>query len=80
VVDGLDDDIRPFIERTILEEGLGIVDASEEEIQLLISRRAYPVWADFTLADMISLRARIGVPTPPPSFPRSLFSVCFRLT
>lgn len=47
----------------ILQEGLGILDASEEEIELLISRRAYPIFVEFTLADMISLRARIGVPS-----------------
>ena len=53
-----------------MEQGLGIVDASDDEIELLISRRAYPVWTEFILAQMISLRARIGVapassPLPP---------------
>jgi len=72
-VDFLDDNLRSFIEKTILEQGLGIVDASDDEIELLISRRAYPVWTEFTLAEMISLRAGIGVvPTSPP-FPLLLW-------
>jgi alkaline phosphatase len=68
VAENEDEDIRPFLEKAVLEEGLGIMDATEEELALLIEKRKYPVWADFLLADMISLRARIGVLFLPPNF------------
>jgi len=67
MVDCLDGNIRWFIENTILEQGLGIMDASDDEIEQLISLRAYPVWTEFILADMISHRAHIGV-LPHPRF------------
>jgi len=41
--------------------GLGICDATKEEIDLLVSFRSSALLADFTLADMISRRAQIGV-------------------
>ena len=59
----LGDDVRAFIEKEIIELGLGICDATKEEIDLLVSFRSSAVHADFTLADMISRRAQIGVCT-----------------
>ena len=56
-----DDDIRDFIENNIIQAKLGIYDATEKEIELLISNRANSMAADYILADMISRRAQIGV-------------------
>ena len=53
--------MRKFIEKKIVEEGLGISDATKSEIDLLLSYKSSALLADYTLADMISGRARIGV-------------------
>jgi len=58
---GVDGDVREFIERTIVREGLGIYDASREEIDTLLGYRSSALLSDFTLANMISQRAQIGV-------------------
>jgi hypothetical protein len=55
------DDVRGFVEKEIVERGLGISDALKEEIDMLISYRSRAVAIDYTLADMISRRSRIGV-------------------
>jgi hypothetical protein len=55
------DDIRRFLEDTIVQERLGIYDATKEEIDKLLSYRSNALLSDFTLADMISRRAQIGV-------------------
>lgn len=57
----VDDDIREYIEKTIVQEGLGIHDATKEEMKLLIKYRSNALFVDYILADMISRRARIGV-------------------
>jgi hypothetical protein len=54
------DDVREFLEK-IIEEHLGIYDATKKEIDQLVSYRSSPKILDYTLADMISRRARIGV-------------------
>jgi alkaline phosphatase len=56
-----DTNVRAYIEETIVKEGLGIYDASEEEIDQLMKVRSSAVRADFTMADMVSRRAEIGV-------------------
>ena len=55
------DNARKFIEKKIVQEGLGIHDATKSEIDLLVSHKSSSLLADYTLADMISTRARIGV-------------------
>ena len=56
--------MREFIEKEIIEMGLGICDATKEEIDLLVSFRTNALLSDYTLADMISRRAQIGVCIP----------------
>lgn len=56
-----DDDVREFIEETIVQDGLGIYDAKKAEIDKLVSLRSSALFAAYTLADMISRRAQIGV-------------------
>jgi hypothetical protein len=56
-----DDDVREFIEETIVKDGLGIYDATKAEIDKLISLRTSSSFAAYALADMISRRAQIGV-------------------
>ena len=57
----LDPDVQKFIENTIMRDGLGIDDATEEEIRTLIAHRSDASFVDRALADMISQRAQIGV-------------------
>ena len=57
------ENVRVFIEKEIVEIGLGIYDAKKEEIDMLVSFRSSALLADFALADMVSRRARIGVPS-----------------
>ena len=57
----VDDDVEKFIKQTIVEEGLGIHDATKSEIDLLVSYKSSALLADYTLADMVSRRAQIGV-------------------
>jgi len=59
------DNVREFIEKEIIESGLGICDATKEEVDRLVSFRSSALLADYTLADMISRRAQIGVCIPP---------------
>jgi hypothetical protein len=54
-------DMHHFIEETIVKDGLGIHDASEMEIDALMALKSNALLADYTLADMVSRRARIGV-------------------
>ena len=58
------DNVREFIEKEIIESGLGICDATKEEIDLLVSFRTNALLSDYALADMISRRAQIGVCIP----------------
>jgi hypothetical protein len=70
------DDVRGFIEETIIRDGLGIWNATREEVDAIMNYRTNALLSDYTLADMVSRRARIGVPplaspvtcpqTPPP--------------
>ena len=53
--------VREYIEETIVKQGLGIYDATKAEIEHLIKVRSSALLADFTMADMISRRAQIGV-------------------
>lgn len=51
---------RAFVTDTILRDSLGITDATKREINALMGlRRKKPI--DLYLADMISLRAQLGV-------------------
>ena len=54
-------DVRTFIQDTIVKNGLGIRDATEKEIDTLVGFKSNALLADYTLANMISRRARIGV-------------------
>jgi hypothetical protein len=54
-------DHREFIEKNIVQDGLGIHDATHHEIETLMLYKSSAVLADYTLADMISRRAQIGV-------------------
>jgi hypothetical protein len=53
--------MQHFIEETVVKNGLGIHDASEMEIDTLMALKSNALLADYTLADMVSRRARIGV-------------------
>jgi hypothetical protein len=53
--------MQHFIEETIVKNGLGIYDASEMEIETLMALKSNALLADYTLADMVSRRAHIGV-------------------
>ena len=55
------DDVREFIEKNIVNEGLGIFDATKSEIDLLVSYKSLVLLLVYALADMISKRAQIGV-------------------
>ena len=57
-------DVRKYIQETIVKDGLGIHDATEKEIDILVGYKSNAQMADFTLADMISRRAQIGVSRP----------------
>lgn len=53
-----------FLSKVIIENGLGIEDATEEEIERLLSWKAGEDSVDdfgYILADMVSRRALIGV-------------------
>ena len=54
-------DVRTFIQDTIVKNGAGIRDATEKEIDTLMGFKSNALLADYTLADMISRRAQIGV-------------------
>jgi hypothetical protein len=53
--------MQHFVEETIVKNGLGIHDAHKTEIDKLVSLKSNALLADYTLADMVSRRARIGV-------------------
>ena len=57
-------DVRQYIQETIVKDGLGVHDATEKEIDTLMGYKSNALVADFTLADMISRRAQIGVSPP----------------
>lgn len=48
---------RQFVKKKLVEEGLGVTDASDEEIERIISN---PALSAYTFADIISRRAQIG--------------------
>jgi alkaline phosphatase len=48
---------RRFVKKELVEEGLGVMDASDEEIDLIISN---PALSAYAFADIISRRAQIG--------------------
>ena len=54
-------DERKFVEKVIVQEGLGIYDATHAEVESLLAVRASALQSDYMLADMISRRAQIGV-------------------
>lgn len=54
---GQDSKFRQYIIEELVQKGLGITDASDEEAQLLIDSPALSV---YTFADMVSRRAQIG--------------------
>jgi alkaline phosphatase len=56
--------VRKFIEETIVKGGLGIQDATKKEIERIVGVRTDLALVDFTLADMVSRRAHIGVCSP----------------
>ncbi|ESZ98402.1 alkaline phosphatase [Sclerotinia borealis F-4128] len=48
---------RRFVKEKLVEEGLGVIDASDEEIDLIIGN---PALSAYAFADIISRRAQIG--------------------
>lgn len=48
---------RRFVKKDLVEEGLGVMDASDEEIDRIIDN---PALSAYTFADIISRRAQIG--------------------
>lgn len=53
------DDVAVFIRKTLLEIGLGVYDATDEEVgRLLDDSDPWP--ASYILADIISRRAQVG--------------------
>lgn len=52
-----DKDLKHFISETLVKDNLGIYDAEDYEIQLVLD---YPEGADYIFADMVSRRAQIG--------------------
>jgi alkaline phosphatase len=52
-----DKKLKVYISEKLVKEGLGIVDASDEEIQYLADA---PLLSVYTFADMVSRRAQIG--------------------
>jgi alkaline phosphatase len=52
-----DEDLKHYINQTLVQWGLGIYDAEHEEIQAVVD---HPTEADYIFADMISRRAQIG--------------------
>ena len=52
---------REYIEREIVQRGLGIYDATDGEVDRIISSRPDLLQMSYALADMVSSRARIGV-------------------
>jgi hypothetical protein len=45
----------------IVQDGLGIHDASQKEIDTVMAVKSSALLTDYTLADMLSRRAQIGV-------------------
>ena len=54
------DTLESYIRTTLLEQGLGIHDASDEEVARLLDESSDPWPASYLFADMISRRAQIG--------------------
>lgn len=52
-----DHDLKVYINKELIQQGQGIFDGADAEIQALIDD---PVLASYTFADMISRRAQIG--------------------
>ena len=52
-----DKDLKQFISKTLVNDGLGIYDAEDSEIQLVFD---HPGESDYIFADMVSRRAQIG--------------------
>ena len=53
------DDLAVFIRETLLQKGLGVYDATDEEVgRLLDDSDAWP--ASYIFADIISRRAQVG--------------------
>lgn len=51
------DDLRDYIRKSLVQDGLGISEPTDEEIQLLLDQ---PIRSAGTFAEMISRRAQIG--------------------
>lgn len=49
--------MKTYIKKELIEQGQGITDGTDEEIQALVDD---PILASYTFADMISRRAQIG--------------------
>jgi alkaline phosphatase len=49
--------LRHFVENKLVQEGLGVMDATDEEIELVISN---PALSAYAFAEIISRRAQIG--------------------
>ncbi|KAI9847734.1 MAG: hypothetical protein M1837_001982 [Sclerophora amabilis] len=52
-----EDDIKTYVRETLLKEGLGVSDATDEEVQSLIDNPRLRPW---TFPDIISRRAQVG--------------------
>lgn len=54
-----DKDIRIFIRKSLIEDGFGVFDATDEEINRLVND-SDPWPASYIFADIISRRAQVG--------------------
>jgi alkaline phosphatase len=52
-----DKDLMQYISETLVKDGLGVYDAEDSEIQLVLD---HPEEANYIFADMVSRRAQIG--------------------
>jgi len=55
-----DHDIKLFITNNIIKEGLGILDATEDEINTVVRARNNSLSATYILSDIVSRRAQLG--------------------
>lgn len=53
------DDIKSYIRKSLLEEGLGVHDATDEEVNSLVDN-SEPWPASYIFSDIISRRAQVG--------------------
>ncbi|ODQ50251.1 alkaline phosphatase-like protein [Saitoella complicata NRRL Y-17804] len=60
--DGKESNLQSWVKETIIGRGLGIWDATDDEIALLLDGKKWKIWlwGSYILSDMISRRAQVG--------------------